>query len=46
MNHLQTILKWALIILCFPISLIFIAYFRQRKAQKAYFKQEDDFSEE
>lgn len=37
MNILWTILKWILIILFFPMSLIFVAYFKQRKAKKEYY---------
>lgn len=35
-----TILKWILIILFFPISLLFVAYFKQQKAKKAYYNNE------
>jgi len=41
MKEIQTILKWILIILFFPISLLFVAYFRQRKAKKEYFKRDE-----
>jgi len=41
MKEMQTILKWILIILFFPISLLFVAYFRQRKAKKEYFKRDE-----
>ncbi|MEL6811952.1 MAG: hypothetical protein AAFP76_11500 [Bacteroidota bacterium] len=32
------ILKWILIILFFPVSLIFVAYYNQKKAKKAYYR--------
>jgi len=37
MHTVKTILKWLLIILFFPISLLFVAYFNQRKAKNARF---------
>ncbi len=36
MKILLTILKAILIVLFFPISLLFVAYFRQRKQRKKY----------
>jgi len=41
-NILLTLLKWIFILLFFPLSLLFIAYFRQRKAKKLYFSQKDE----
>lgn len=38
MNILKQIIGWILIILFFPLSLIFVAYFRQQKANAAYKK--------
>jgi hypothetical protein len=40
MKVLLAILKWIFIILFFPVSLIFVAYFNQRKARNEYFKDE------
>lgn len=34
------IFKWILIILFFPISLIFVAFYRQKKAKKDYWNKE------
>lgn len=36
MDLIKTILKWVLIILFFPVSLIFVAYANQRKARRLY----------
>jgi len=36
MKETLTILKWLIVILLFPISLLFIAYFNQKKSKKAY----------
>jgi preprotein translocase subunit YajC len=41
MKEIQTILKWILMILFFPLSLLFVAYFRQRKAKKEYYKRHE-----
>jgi len=38
---LGTILKWKLIILFFPLSLIFVAYYRQQKAKRIYYGTDD-----
>lgn len=38
MNWLLILLKWILLVLFFPMSLLFVAYFRERKAKKEYFK--------
>lgn len=38
MTILKQIIGWILIILFFPLSLIFVAYFRQQKAKAAYRK--------
>ncbi|MEO5642486.1 MAG: hypothetical protein ABIQ40_19180 [Bacteroidia bacterium] len=40
MKILLSIVKWVLIILFFPLSLLFVAYFKQRKSKKEYFKDE------
>jgi preprotein translocase subunit SecG len=40
MKLILNILKWILIILFFPLSLLFVAYFKQRKSAKEYFKDE------
>lgn len=42
MTEFKTILKWILIVLFFPFSLLFIAYFRQKKAGQEYFKDEEN----
>lgn len=34
------IIKWIFIILFFPLSLIFVAYYRQKKEGKEYWKDE------
>jgi len=34
------ILKWILIILFFPLSLVFVGYYKQKKAKKEYAKRE------
>ena len=39
MNVILNILKWILIMLFFPLSLIFVAYYRQKKAKKEYWKE-------
>jgi len=39
---IKSILKWFFIVLFFPFSLIFIAYFRQRKAKQEYFENEEN----
>jgi hypothetical protein len=39
-NFIRTLIKWILIILFFPLSLLFVAYFKQRKAKKEYYKDE------
>jgi preprotein translocase subunit SecG len=41
MKFLGTILKWILIILFFPLSLIFVAYYRQKKTNETYFDDEE-----
>lgn len=40
MKILTNILKWILIIAFFPISLIFIGYYKQKKERKDYWKTE------
>jgi uncharacterized membrane protein SirB2 len=40
LKALWFIVKWLLIIAFFPLSLLFVAYFRQRQSQKEYFKDE------
>lgn len=42
MDKLKVILKWVFIILFFPLSLLFVAYFRQRKAKREYFNKEEE----
>ena len=42
MNELRTILKWIFIILLFPISLLFVAYFKQKKASKEKYRNRED----
>jgi hypothetical protein len=37
---MTTIFKWILIILFFPLSLLFVAYFKQQQSKKEYFKDE------
>lgn len=41
MKAFLTVLKWILIILFFPMSLIFVAYYKQREARKTYFEEEE-----
>jgi preprotein translocase subunit SecG len=40
MSLILSIFKWILIIIFFPLSLIFVAYYRQKKAKKEYWKRE------
>ena len=40
MNIITTCLKWILIILFFPLSLIFVGYYKQKKAKKEYKEKE------
>jgi len=40
MNVFLIILKWILIVTFFPMSLIFVVYYRQRKARRDYYKNE------
>lgn len=40
MKILLNVLKWIFIILFFPVSLLFIAYFNQRRSRIEYFKDE------
>jgi len=40
MHLIWNIFKWILIILFFPLSLIFVAYYKQKKAKKEYYKTE------
>jgi hypothetical protein len=35
------IIKWTLIIAFFPMSLVFVAYARQRKAKKEYYRKKE-----
>ncbi|SFW57533.1 hypothetical protein SAMN05660313_02594 [Cellulophaga fucicola] len=37
----SNILKWILIILFFPLSLIFIAYYKQKKEKSTYWEKEE-----
>ena len=41
MNFFLNILKWILIILFFPLSLLFVAYFKQRKSNNNYWKDKE-----
>lgn len=41
MDFIKTLLKWSLIILFFPMSLIFVAYYKQKKAKQAYYRDEE-----
>jgi len=41
MKLVTTILKWILIILFFPLSLIFVAYYRQKASNDTYFDETD-----
>jgi len=38
MKIISKIFIWILIILFFPLSLIFVAYYKQQKAKKEYYK--------
>jgi len=42
MNYIGVFFKWVLIILFFPLSFLFLAYFRQREAKKAYRDSEEE----
>jgi len=44
MNMILNILKWILIILFFPLSLIFVAYYKQKRAKKEYYKSKKQAS--
>jgi hypothetical protein len=39
MKIITAILKWILITLFFPLSLIFVGYYKQKKAKKEYREQ-------
>jgi hypothetical protein len=39
---IKAFVRILLVVLFFPMSLVFIAYFKQRSAKKAYFSSEDD----
>lgn len=41
MKIMGKILMWILIILFFPMSLIFVAYYKQQKAKKEYYAKEE-----
>lgn len=41
LRYLGRFLLILLVILFFPLSLVFVAYYRQRKARKEYFARED-----
>jgi len=38
MKIFLTFLKWIFIILLFPLSLIFVAYYKQQKIKKEFYK--------
>ena len=40
MNLILTIIKWVFIILFFPLSLVFVGYYKQKKAKKEYRERE------
>jgi len=42
MNIILTIIKWILIILFFPLSLVVVGYYKQKKAKKDYWIEKDD----
>jgi len=41
LSNFFEILKWTLIILFFPLSLIFVAYYRRRKEKENYWNEKD-----
>jgi hypothetical protein len=43
MDVLKNIIYWILIILFFPMSLLFVAYAKRRKAEKDYLNGKTDF---
>ena len=43
-HQMNTVIKWILIILFFPISLLFVAYFNQRKDYSAYADDEEEYT--
>ncbi|MFT7156387.1 MAG: preprotein translocase subunit SecG [Parvicella sp.] len=46
MYFINTPIKWILIILFFPLSLIFVAYYKQKKAKKEYYAMGEDKDDE
>lgn len=44
-NILLTILKWIAIILFFPLSLVVVGYYKNKKAKKAYYANNRPMSE-
>lgn len=43
MEELKVILKWILVILFFPISLLFLAYFKQKKANRELYNSKEEW---
>ncbi len=39
MKEIKIVVKWIIIILFFPISLLFVAYFKQRRDNKEYYNR-------
>ena len=41
MKVFLTIIKWIAIVLFFPLSLLVVAYFKQKKSNRAYYESGD-----